>query len=374
MQTRLINTTGKSNKEYNVSIEPLDGGYVVNFAYGAIGKALKAGTKTASPVDLDKAEKVAEKLLKSKMSKGYVLDSTSDDSINTLPNSKEVIFNCQLSNPVKSTDELEKHIDLSEGAFVSLKKDGERRVVILNHGVLSSTNRKGEMVPLSSSLQIGLFSLFEELEISNIILDCEDMGSHLYIFDILQLGDHDLRSKPFIERQALLAGLNLTITKPHLSSVKEVIGIARHDFVKTATEIQALSDESRKNGEEGLVIKSANSLYEAGRPNSGGTVFKMKNVNDLQAVVVARHPSKRSASLAVFDGDKQVDIGNCTIPANIDETLIQEGVIVNVGYLWVQEVGGSLIQPSMQRIRTDLDAKDCGINQIVYRGEMALSK
>ena len=73
---RLEFTQGSSFKEYNVAIitaadDSLDL-FNVNFSYGRIGSALQTGTKNASPVTLSEAESIAQKLIKSKMKKGYV--------------------------------------------------------------------------------------------------------------------------------------------------------------------------------------------------------------------------------------------------------------------------------------------------------------
>lgn len=50
--TTLFFKEGGSDKVYQASIEERDAGYVVNFAFGRRGAALKAGTKTAAPVSL----------------------------------------------------------------------------------------------------------------------------------------------------------------------------------------------------------------------------------------------------------------------------------------------------------------------------------
>ena len=41
---------GSSDKIYQAAIEPKDGGFTVNFAYGRRGSTLSTGTKTQSPV------------------------------------------------------------------------------------------------------------------------------------------------------------------------------------------------------------------------------------------------------------------------------------------------------------------------------------
>jgi len=43
---------GAADKVYQAAIEPQDGGYVVNFAYGRRGNTLTSGSKTTAPVCL----------------------------------------------------------------------------------------------------------------------------------------------------------------------------------------------------------------------------------------------------------------------------------------------------------------------------------
>ena len=63
---------GKSDKVYEVDLcEVGPDQFVVNFRYGRRGSALKDGSKTPLPVDLQKAEQVYEKLVSSKTKKGY---------------------------------------------------------------------------------------------------------------------------------------------------------------------------------------------------------------------------------------------------------------------------------------------------------------
>lgn len=71
-QTKLHFKDSKSDKVYEVDL--CDAGndtYLVNFRYGRTGKSLKEGTKTTSPVSLDKAESIFNKLVAEKTKKGY---------------------------------------------------------------------------------------------------------------------------------------------------------------------------------------------------------------------------------------------------------------------------------------------------------------
>lgn len=62
---------GSSDKVYHATVEEKDGGHVVNFQYGRRGGHMTTGSKTSGPVSLAEAMKVWEKLVSSKLAKGY---------------------------------------------------------------------------------------------------------------------------------------------------------------------------------------------------------------------------------------------------------------------------------------------------------------
>jgi bifunctional non-homologous end joining protein LigD len=68
---------GSSDKVYQAAIEPKGEGYIVTFAYGRRGSTLSTGTKTSYPVSLGEASQVFDKLIASKLAKGYQYDSAS---------------------------------------------------------------------------------------------------------------------------------------------------------------------------------------------------------------------------------------------------------------------------------------------------------
>jgi len=81
MQSTLYYRDGRSDKVYRAAIEPRDGGYVVNFAYGRRGSTLATGTKTTSPVYFDAARLIYDKLVREKMAKGYILAADIRDQL-----------------------------------------------------------------------------------------------------------------------------------------------------------------------------------------------------------------------------------------------------------------------------------------------------
>lgn len=74
-KARLRFTEGNSDKVYEVDLCALPGSederFVVNFRYGRFGRSLRDGSKTPSPVSREKANKVFDSLVVSKINKGY---------------------------------------------------------------------------------------------------------------------------------------------------------------------------------------------------------------------------------------------------------------------------------------------------------------
>ena len=78
--TRLTNTVGRSFKEYNISLKAEESGVIVHYSHGRIGSSLVTGRKNESPIPLNEAMKIAERLIASKIKKGYVVETTSDNT------------------------------------------------------------------------------------------------------------------------------------------------------------------------------------------------------------------------------------------------------------------------------------------------------
>jgi hypothetical protein len=71
-QTKLVFVEGRSDKVYEVDLCEVGASrFVVNFRYGKRGAALKDGSKTVAPVARDEAERVFDKLVRSKRDAGY---------------------------------------------------------------------------------------------------------------------------------------------------------------------------------------------------------------------------------------------------------------------------------------------------------------
>lgn len=69
---RLLSQKNGADKEYRISIEGKDGGFIVTGFNGRRGGPLKCQPKIESPVAYTEAKKAYDALLKSKMKDGYI--------------------------------------------------------------------------------------------------------------------------------------------------------------------------------------------------------------------------------------------------------------------------------------------------------------
>jgi bifunctional non-homologous end joining protein LigD len=121
---------------------------------------------------------------------------------------------------------------------------------------------------------------------------------HLYLFDLLYLDGCDLRGAPLAERKRLLE----SIVKPFpLLHVSGYLTGAGADLLEAA----------RQHGLEGLIAKSAKSVYESRRSRSW---LKLKLTSEQEFVIGGFTPGERDTfgSLAVgfYEGGKLIYAGN----------------------------------------------------------------
>jgi len=91
-KTLLHYQKGTSNKVYNVYLVELSSSeYLVNFEYGRFGSTLREGTKTSSPVALERAQKLFDSLVVSKINKDYVVKQGYDATKQEEKKEREVV-------------------------------------------------------------------------------------------------------------------------------------------------------------------------------------------------------------------------------------------------------------------------------------------
>ena len=405
--TRLTKTTEGNFKEYNVTVEEKDGGFVVLYSYGRIGSNLVKGQKTQSPVTFEEATNVADRLIQSKIKKGYVIASSndfettsnqrdnvksnapdieisvpkndgvsdatftraSDDIVNQIEfikqsDNQKKVFSPQLLNAV--TEERASFIitdDWLETYFCQIKADGERRVVRVSGGEIEAYNKRGCVVQLDEQFTDDVMTLASE---NDLLIDCEDMGFNgLYVFDVLEFNGVDYSTSPFENRILALKEIGHKAEYANLSNITVLLPLE----INNADTLQKAIHYSKQQNEEGIVLRKGSSIYAGGRPNKEGDALKIKNINSASVIVIEHTNNKRSVSLGLYNASNQiVSVGKVTIPPNKDIPNI--GAVIEVHYLYVNGEQGALFQPVFKSDRShELTKEECSTDQLVYKKE-----
>lgn len=342
-------TEGSSDKVYQASLQSRDTGWVVEFAYGKRGTALKTGTKTITPVDYKIALNLFDKLVKEKTSKGYTEDQTGVAYTNTEFEHRTSSFLPQLPTAIDPND-LERYLtDPSWG--MQEKRDGENRTIRVIDGVVWGINRKGLLVNIPQSW-VEQFSVFH-----NCLISGEAVGEIFYAFDMLECGGYDLRDKSFFSRYEYLEAF---VSEPCASGQFDALtrNIQVIPMISlTAAKREALNAIEERGG-EGVVFKRLDALFEVGKCR---TSLKHKFIESATCIVLRRN-IQRSVAVGLRDATGvMIELGNVTIPENFHVPVI--GDLVEVRYLYRFEAG-CFEQPVYQGQRTDIDELDCTLSQI----------
>jgi bifunctional non-homologous end joining protein LigD len=349
-QVTLYYREGASDKVYQARIEPKENGFVVLFAYGRRGGTFTTGTKTPTPLGLAEARALYEKLVREKVAKGYTPRADGTPYHSTDHSSRISGVHCQLLNPV---DE-EQLPDLlqSTNHWLQEKLDGRRLLLRKAGAEVTGINRMGLTVAVPETLVSSANGCPVDM-----LMDGESIGDQLHVFDVLQIGQEDLRSRPYRERYVRLMNLLMTFSHRHLALVPAVLAPERKH-----QEFERL----RASGAEGVVFKEMDAPYTAGRPAAGGTQLKHKFC-DTASLIVGSLNAARSVSLLLFAGDKVVPAGNVTIPPN--HAVPSPGSIVECRYLYAFPESGRLFQPVYLGTREDISAEECTTSQLKFRRE-----
>jgi bifunctional non-homologous end joining protein LigD len=342
---------GSSDKIYQASIEPKDGKFIVNFAYGRRGATLQTGTKTSAPVDYATAKGIYERLVREKTAKGYTPGEDGTPYQHTANEAKASSLLPQLPNPI---DEADVGRLLNNSAFVMQEKFDGRRMLVRRHGAaIEGINRRGLFCGLPSTVVNDMSGMTVDA-----IIDGETVGGVFIAFDLVSLAGADLRGKPYRERCAHLINLLASFRHRHIRVV---------ETAHTAEEKRGLLATLRARNAEGVVFKRLEAPYVAGRPASGGDQFKHK-FHATASFIVGKANGKRSVSLLLYDGGDLVPAGNVTIPANHDIPRARE--VVEVRYLYAFKESGSVFQPVYLGPRDDIAAGDCTVGQLKHKADI----
>lgn len=329
---------GGSDKVYTAILKPEGSGWVVNAQWGRRGNTMQTGTKTNSPVSYEEAKTIYDKLIKSKMAKGYAPGKT-----DTVYTSKEADKEDrktgtypQLLNPI-GDEELQDYMN-SNSYGAQEKYDGKRIIIDIGANGVIGINRKGLAVELPEELAQEANSLQGET------LDGELVGDTYYTFDLLKHQGKGIYTWPYKKRYDALSQLQFG-----KNIVLAPLAIGK-------TQKQQMFDTLKNSKKEGIVFKDLTAPYKAGRPNKLGTQLKHK-FWESATCEVSRINQKRSIGVKVLTDDKKgyVEVGNCTVPPNYEMPKV--GDMVEIKYLYAYK-GGSLYQPQYLGVRDDKDEPD----------------
>jgi bifunctional non-homologous end joining protein LigD len=346
---------GNSDKEYHAAIEPEGEGYIVTFSYGRRGNTLTTGTKTPYPTSLHEATKVFDKIVSSKLAKGYQYSAASYGEEKPYRQSgnegQDSGIRCQLLNAI---DESELSRLLTGRTHCLQEKHDGRRLMVRKQGdTITGINRRGLVVAIPDAIREAV----EHIPF-DVLIDGEAVGDTLHAFDLLEVKGHDFRKRRYIDR---FAALMMTIPS-NLPALRWIsTSVDPNDKIE-------IYEELRATNREGIVFKDMDAPYSPGRPNSGGPQLKFKFVESASFLVTGIN-TKRSVTLGLYDGDTLVPAGNITIPPN--HAIPQVGNVVDARYLYALKQSGSIYQPVYLGQRTDIPASECTVSQLKYKPEPA---
>lgn len=346
--TALYYREGSSDKIYQVSLEPAEDGYVVNFAYGRRGAALNAGTKTACPVDHEEARRIYQRLIRDKMAKGYTEGPDGAPYQHTDKADRFTGILPQLLNPV---DEPEVNRLLDNPSWCFQPKFDGRRLLLQKTGCeVIGINRKGLIVGIPECLVHAALWLPGDC-----VLDGEAVGLVYHAFDLLELNGEDCRPLPLRLRCQRLASQIPSNAHPCLVAAQPAW---------TLEDKKALLHSLRRSNKEGVVMKEVDALYVPGRPHTGGPAIKHKFYATLSAVVTA-HNAKRSVQIGLLGNEGWQSAGNVTVPPS--EPLPKVGDVIEVRFLYAFRESGSVYQPVYLGVRTDIAPAECLVAQLKFK-------
>lgn len=339
--------SGSSDKVYHAQLEAAEGGFVVTYSYGRRGSTLTTGTKTKAPVGYAAAERIFEKLVADKQSKGYTEGA---DGTPYLQSEKAGRVSGLLPQLLNVIDEREAFRLLGDPRWVMQEKFDGRRLILRKVGdAVEGINKLGLVVSVAAPIAAAA----RDLPGDDFVIDGEAIGDRFHVFDIRSRDGVDLGELSYGERySALTALVDAAASSTHLGYVA--------CWTDATTKGERLEELLARNA-EGIVFKQWDAPYRQGRPNSGGSQLKFKFVTTA-SVVVTTINQQRSVGVSLLDGATWRTVGNVTVPAN--QNVPQLGDVVEVRYLYAAQAGGALYQPVLLGVRDDVEPAECLVAQL----------
>lgn len=347
--TFLFSRHAGADKVYNVYLKPKDGGWTVDYAHGARGKALKTGSKTPSPVSYEVALKKYKALIAEKMNgdSHYQVGEGGATYADIADSGTPFGIYPQQPTPISRTD-LEMLIDNPEWG-IQEKANGENRLIRVSGQDVHGGNKKGLKIASIPSEWITQFRAFGDF-----VANGEHVGDRFLAFDLLELNGKDLRGLPQRQRYDLLVQM-----QRGTSHVAPAFGIIECHYSMAAKKQCLHHIESTRL--EGVVAKNANAPYVQGRSVD---TLKFKFIETVTCIVIG-HNLKRSVQIALLDAKQNIlKAGNVTIPANKPIPELDGLVDVQFLYWSGNAFEQPIYDPDDKGLRLDIDREECTLDQI----------
>ena len=333
---------GTSDKVYQVSVDPTENNfYDVNFAYGRRGSTMNIGRKNSEPLSQTEAQKLADKLVKEKMAKGYTPGPDGKAYRSTDNEDRFTGVVPMLLNAI-TEDEIP-HFVQDDGWILQNKYDGKRMMIRKQGNKVEAINRKGLLIGAPQNILDAVAHIPGDF-----ILDGEAVGEVYHVFDIV---DTNLQ---LLQRLPRLRDL--------ISHVPWDGSVTMAPYYTKYQSKEYYVDVMRKGGYEGIVFKKLSSYYTPGRPATGGIALKCKFTATVNVWVIGVNV-QRSVQIALEGG---TPCGNVSIPVN--RTLPKLGDIIEVRYLYAMPGSNALYQPVYSQLRDDISRAD-ELSSLKYKKE-----
>jgi bifunctional non-homologous end joining protein LigD len=351
----LYSDANGSDKVYNVQIVKEGDGFLVNFQNGARLGRMAGGSKTPAPVDMAKAEKKFDALVKEKMNGSsryrpnpFVEDADNATAAYVAPVSSKVASGAATMMLSEVKDEDHRQALLNDRNFVVEEKyDGVYTKAIVKDGVVTGSNKKGFVVGVYEVLQNALAGAGKTFTI-----DAEQVGDHLYVFECPGVNGGVPKST-YQQRKDALEGLGIEGSNIH---------IVRSSGTDRASKLAKI-EEVRARGGEGVVFKDLRAPYEDGISKN---VIKDKFTASATLVVLEHNTTVRSIVTGATDANgTMVRMKSVTVAPSAPMPAV--GAIIEVKYLYAAPGTHALQQPSYKGLRPEQDLSDCVLSQLKYK-------
>jgi bifunctional non-homologous end joining protein LigD len=340
----LHNQRNGSDKVYALSLEQVDGGWVVNYRNGrrVRGSGYKirgnaGGRHTRTPKPYDAALRIFQRLTREKLSQHYVVvEQTQDGAVETDDNDskdsgREPMFPLSIMEEAKA-----RQLCDNPSYCAQEEENGERRMLLKEvNGEVRGIDGQGEYATLPSPIR----NTPALLRAESFLVDSELIGQTLRVWDLLEQDGEDLRDQPMQIRYEKLCSL----IPNYYSLAVQVVPTA---FTRTVK--HNMLDATKARNGEGILFKLVGAPYV-----EGTSKYALKHTFRSAAVVqvVGASRANRTIQMGMLSDEGIQFVGNLPL-SSVDE-LPALGTLVLVEYLSADPESGSLVEARYVGISAD---------------------